>query len=84
MITESRLELAFSGRTPVIVDETTMTLLHIGVTTTTITVIVHCWWILARHRDMVGLVYLIACNLHMVLLMASETAIILHNISVSA
>lgn len=84
MVTESGLELAFSGRAPVVGDETTMVLLHVRVAATPVAVVVDCWRILARHGDMVSFLYLIALNLHVVLLVAGETAIILHDISVSA
>lgn len=84
MITKGRLELAFGGRTPIIADETTMMRLNVRVTATSITMIVASWWILAGNRDMVCLVNLIATNLHIVLLMVSETTIILNNIGVSA
>lgn len=42
------------------------------------------WWILARNRDMAGLVELFVADLHVILLVTGETTIVLHNVGVSA
>jgi len=69
VITEGRLELAHGRRALVVADEATTVGLHVRVTARPITDIVVGWWILARNRNMGVRVYLVATNLHMVLLM---------------
>jgi len=58
--------------------------LHVRVTASTITMIVGCWWILSGNRNMGVGVYSVATNLHVILLMVGQTAVILDNVGVSA
>jgi len=69
VITEGRLELSHRGRALVVADEATTVGLNVRVTARPVTDIVVGWWILARNWNMGVLVYLVATNLHMVLLM---------------
>jgi hypothetical protein len=84
VIAESSSELTAIGWTLVIKNEATVTCFDVGVSACAIAVVVHGWWIFTGNRDMVVPVDFARLDLHMVLLVLSEAAIVLYNVSVSA